>query len=160
MKNADICDRFIERVSICEQEFHTYGNRKSFSGPIETVRVFEDNVLVVKALESIPEGSVLVVDGGGSKKCALMGDRLAGIAVTRNLAGVIIYGCIRDCAEIDEMDLGVRALGTNPKKSRKDGKGHRNICLYFGGIEWHAGDYAYCDEDGILVAKEKLPEIE
>lgn len=94
---------------MCAKTFLNFGKKKRFNGPIHTVKVFEDNVLVKEALQTVPSGAVLVVDGGGSNRCALMGDRLATIAVERNLAGVIINGCIRDSAEINEMDLGVRA---------------------------------------------------
>lgn len=156
-KTADLCDHYSDELSICEIEFKSYGKRTRFSGPVSTVRVFEDNVLVKEALQQIPAGNVLVVDGGGSRKCALMGDILGDIAQKRNLAGVIIYGCIRDSAELAQMDIGVFAIGTNPLKSIKEGKGERDLPLYFGGINWHAEDYVYADEDGVILASRELP---
>lgn len=155
IKTADLCDQY-EDLSVCELAFRSYGGRSSFSGQISTVRVFEDNVLVKEALKTIPEGNVLVVDGGGSTKCALMGDMLGEIAVSRKLAGVIIHGCVRDSAELAKMDIGVFANGTNPKKSIKAGKGERDISIYFGGINWQPGDYVYCDEDGAVTANRQL----
>ncbi|WP_050615032.1 ribonuclease E activity regulator RraA [Bacillus testis] len=156
MKTADICDRYPEEVSICEIEFKSFGKRHQFSGPMQTVRLFEDNVLVKEAIQQAPAGSVLVVDGGGSKNCALMGDQLAELALERGLAGVIIYGCVRDASALSSMDLGVFAIGTHPKKSNKEGKGRRDIGLFFGGIEWHPGDFVYCDEDGVLTTKKDI----
>lgn len=155
-KTADLCDEFSENLSICELEFKSYGKRKKFSGPICTVKVFEDNVLVKKALETIPEGSVLVVDGGGSKRCALMGDILGDIAQTRKLAGVIIYGCVRDVAELAETDTGIFAIGSMPLKSVKGGKGETDITVRFGGINWTPGHFVYADEDGVIVSEKPL----
>ncbi|SDG92581.1 regulator of ribonuclease activity A [Alteribacillus persepolensis] len=155
---ADICDVHKDSVRLADNVFYVFGQKKSFSGPIHTVRVFEDNVLVKKALETIPEGSVLVVDGGGSKRCALMGDNLAAIAEKRNLAGVIINGCIRDSGEINEMPVGIFALGTNPFKSVKKGEGQNDIPLLFANAAWKPGEWVYADEDGILLAEKKLDE--
>ncbi|WP_158735544.1 ribonuclease E activity regulator RraA [Alteribacillus sp. YIM 98480] len=154
---ADICDVHNEKVLLADPLFQSFGQKPSFFGPIHTVKVLEDNVLVKKALESIPEASVLVVDGGGSKRCALMGDNLAAIAKERNLAGVIINGCIRDSGEINEMPVGIRAIGTNPFKSIKKGEGESAVLLRFANVEWKPGAWVYVDEDGILLADEKLP---
>lgn len=136
--------------------FRSFGGKQQFSGPIATVKVFKDNVLVREALETVPEGSVLVVDGGGSKQCALMGDRLGEIAVSRGLAGVIINGCVRDSAELSQMEIGVMALAPMPLKSRKEGKGDRDIPVTFGGVNWEPGHYVYADEDGIVVSPRAL----
>jgi len=155
-KTADLCDEFSEELVICELEWKSYGNKRSFSGPIRTIRVFEDNVLVKEALQTIEAGSVLVVDGGGSRKCALMGDMLGEIAQSRKLSGVIIYGCVRDSAELQQMDIGILAIGTNPLKSVKRGEGDRDVVVTFGGISWKPGNYAYCDEDGVVVCERKL----
>ncbi|WP_342512939.1 ribonuclease E activity regulator RraA [Sporosarcina sp. FSL K6-1522] len=156
IKTADLCDDFSNELQVCSVEFQSYGKHKRFSGPIATVKVFEDNVLVKEALQTIPEGSVLVVDGGGSKRCALMGDNLGDIAQTRKLAGVIIFGCVRDTVDIGEQNIGVFALGSNPLKSVKKGKGEQNVPLNFGDIEWVPGHYVYADEDGVVVAARHL----
>ncbi len=155
-KTADLCDEHASEVQVCELEFKSYGKRKRFYGKIETVSVFEDNVLFLEALETVPEGSVIVVNGGGSKKCALMGDRLAGIAESRGIAGVIINGCVRDSADLANIDVGIFALGTNPLKSKKKGEGERNGTFSFGSVNWRPGDYVYADEDGVIVSKKPL----
>ena len=155
-KTADICDVHSDVVQVCTLDFRSFGKKRSFSGRIETVDVYEDNVLFEEALESVPAGSVIVVNGGGSRNCALMGDRLAGIAVSRNLAGIIINGCIRDSRDIEAMDVGVFALGTNPLKSKKNGIGQRDVSFTFGNVHWKPGNYVYADEDGVIVAEKEL----
>ena len=155
-KTADLCDEYSEELSICELGLKSYGKHSRFSGPIATVRVFEDNVLVKEALQTVAEGTVVVVDGAGSRKCALMGDMLGEIAQERKLAGVILNGLIRDSAELNEQEIGIRALGTIPLKSVKRGEGDRDVVLTFGGIKWTPGHYAYADEDGIVVCERKL----
>ncbi|MBE3570416.1 MAG: ribonuclease E activity regulator RraA [Bacillales bacterium] len=155
-KTADLCDEFYEELQVCKLEFYSFGKKKRFSGPISTVKVFEDNVLVKEALQSIPKGNVLVVDGGGSRNCALLGDRLGEIAQNRELAGVIINGCARDTADLAEQEIGVLAIGSMPLKSKKEGKGERDIVLHFGEVEWVPGHYVYADEDGVVLAPRPL----
>ncbi len=155
-KTTDLCDEFPERVSICEPMFTPYGSVEVFSGRISTVKVHEDNVLVREALEDVPAGTVLVVDGGGSKRCALLGDRLASIAATRNLAGIIINGCVRDSKELADIDVGILALATHPLKSNKRGEGERDVPVKFGGVTWTPGHHVYADEDGVVLAAEML----
>jgi regulator of ribonuclease activity A len=155
-RTADLCDDFSNELEVCALEFKSYGKKTSFYGPIYTVKVFEDNVLVKEALEEIPAGSVLVVDGGGSKRCALLGDRLGEIAQSRGLAGVIINGCVRDSAELKNLDVGIFAIGSNPLKSKKEGKGERNVPVAFGEVEWAPGKFAYADEDGVIVSNRML----
>ncbi len=155
-KTADICDEYAEKLQICNLAFRSYGKKQQFSGKVETVHVYEDNVLFKEALESVPAGSVIVVNGGGSRNCALMGDRLAGIAAKRKLAGVIINGCVRDSADLANIDVGIFALGTNPLKSKKNGIGERDERFTFGDVQWAPGYYVYADEDGVIVSEEKL----
>jgi regulator of ribonuclease activity A len=153
LATTDLCDQYAKQLQVCADLFQSYGKRKAFHGPICTVKVWEDNVLLKKALETIPAGSVLVVDGGGSKNCALMGDNLANIAVERGLAGIIVNGCVRDIAALGALDVGVLALAKNPLRSGKEGKGESNIPVTFGGVNWTPGHYAYVDEDGVVVAE-------
>lgn len=155
-KTADLCDDHSEHVQVCKIDFHSYGKKARFFGKIETVKVHEDNVLFLQALESVPENAVVVVDGEGSRNCALMGDRLAGIAASRRLAGVIINGCVRDSADLANINIGIFALGTTPLKSKKEGKGERGGMLEFGGVTWKPGDYVYADEDGVIVSGREL----
>lgn len=156
MKTADLCDKHSENLQICETVFQSYGKLPAFFGPIRTVKVENDNVLVLQALEDLAPGSVLVVDGGASRQCALLGDRLASIACDRQLAGVIIYGCVRDASELAQTNVGIFALGTMPRKSKKEGWGERDIPLSFGGVTWTPGHFVYADEDGIVVAETEL----
>ena len=140
------------RKMVAEPIFCSFGLRARFGGPVSTVRVFEDNVLVRAALEEPGEGRVLVVDGGGSLRCALLGDRLAALARDNQWAGVVVHGCIRDSAEIDGMDVGVRAMATHPRKSVKRGEGERDVPVAMAGIRIAPGEYLYADEDGVIVS--------
>jgi regulator of ribonuclease activity A len=149
---ADLCDEHGDQLQVCEPLFQAYGGKHAFSGPIGTVRCFEDNTLVKAAVESPGNGRVLVVDGGGSRRRALFGDRLGAAAVKNGWAGVIVYGCIRDSAELGRMELGIRALGTMPLRSEKRGEGERDVPVRFAGVTFRPGEYAYVDEDGVVVS--------
>lgn len=156
VKTTDLCDQYSAELQVCAPLLRHYGKVRAFAGPIATVKVFEDNVLVKEALQSVAPGSVVVVDGGGSLRCALVGDIMAGIAVDRQLAGIIVHGAIRDAAEIGTMAIGVMALATNPLKSAKKGAGERDVPVAFGGVTFTPGQWVYADEDGILVAPRAL----
>ncbi|MBA2691519.1 MAG: ribonuclease E activity regulator RraA [Rubrobacter sp.] len=160
LKTADLCDEFSEKISVCEPILHSFGKKRRFSGPVSTVKVHEDNVLVREALENLPPGTVLVVDGSGSKKCALLGDKLARIAVERNLGGIVMNGCVRDTAELAEMDIGILALAAHPRRSEKRGEGEADIPVAFGGIVWKPGHYVYADEDGVVISAEDLSDAQ
>jgi regulator of ribonuclease activity A len=147
IKTADICDRFSSRVEVCAPIFTSYGGAAAFNGPISTVEVYGDNVLVREALENLAAGAVLVVDGGGSRRCALLGDKLASIAASRGLKGVIVNGCVRDAQELGGIEFGVLALATNPLTA---------VPVSFGGVTWTPGQYVYADDDGVVVAREML----
>jgi regulator of ribonuclease activity A len=153
---ADLCDDHGDHVQVCEPAFHAYGGRRAFHGPISTVFCFEDNSRVKEAVESRGDGRVLVVDGGGSRRRALLGDKLGLAAVNNGWAGIIIHGCVRDCAELARMDLGVRALGTVPLRSEKRGAGERDVPVRFAGVTFRPGEFVYVDEDGIIVAATPL----
>jgi regulator of ribonuclease activity A len=153
---TDLCDAHGEEVQVCEPVFRVYGRRRAFAGPVSTVRCFEDNSRVKEAVESPGEGRVLVVDGGGSLRCGLFGGNL-GVAATRNgWAGVVVYGCIRDSAELGQLELGLRALGTMPVRSVKRGEGERDLPVRFAGVTFRPGDYLYADDDGVIVARRAL----
>ena len=149
---ADLCDDHGDKVEVCEPLFNSFGGRRAFHGEISTVRCFEDNSRVKEAVESDGHGKVLVVDGGGSRRKALLGDKLGLAAVRNGWAGVIVYGCIRDSAELGRMDLGIRALGTMPLRSDKRGEGERDVLVRFAGVSFRHGDFVYADEDGIIVS--------
>lgn len=156
IKTADLCDEYAERVSIADPVLRAYGARPAFGGPITTLRVFEDNVLVRSTLEKPGDGRVLVVDGAASMRCALLGDQLAALAAENGWAGVVVNGCIRDSADIAGIDIGVRALATMPLKSRKLGRGERDVTVAFAGVAFEPGHHLYADEDGLLVSADAL----
>jgi len=153
---ADICDANETEVRTTEPVFSVFGERVAFGGPIRTLRVYEDNSLVKEALASAGDGAVLVVDGGASTRCALLGGNLAEMASANGWAGLIINGCIRDTHEINACDIGVRALGTCPRKSEKRGEGNRDVVLSFAGTDFRPGEYVFCDQDGVIVADRNL----
>ena len=138
------------------KSFKSYGARKSFAGQVVTVKCFEDNSRVKELLATDGTGKVLVVDGGASMRCALMGDMIAESAVQQHWNGVVIYGCIRDVDAIAELDLGVHALAAIPQKSQRKGVGEVDLALCFGGVTIHSGDYLYADNNGIIITQEKL----
>ncbi|OMO98419.1 Ribonuclease E inhibitor RraA/Dimethylmenaquinone methyltransferase [Corchorus olitorius] len=136
--------------------FKIYGQRHAFAGRIVTVKVFEDNVLVRQLLETKGEGRVLVVDGGGSTRCALLGGDLAVSAQNMGWAGIVVNGCVRDVDEINACDIGVRALGSHPLKSNKKGAGDKHVPVRIAGTFIHDGEWLYADNDGILISKVEL----
>jgi regulator of ribonuclease activity A len=157
MKTTDLCDEFGDQVNVAEPlGFNSYGGRNAFSGQIETVKCHEDNSLVRSAVAAPGSGKVLVVDGGGSLRCALLGDMLAAMAQKNNWAGIVIYGCIRDSELIATLDIGVVALNTNPRKSEKRNTGLANLTLRFAGISFVPGQYVYVDQDGIVTSEQAL----
>jgi len=153
---ADLYDDFADQLQVATPMFRDFGAKRSFSGPVSTLKVHEDNTLVRAALEEKGEGRVLVVDGGGSLRCALVGDMLAQLGVDNGWQGILVYGCIRDAAVIASMEIGVKALNTNPRKSVKKGVGERDVTVEFANINFVPGAYLYADEDGVLLANEKL----
>lgn len=155
LATADLCDAHPE-VQVLSLPFREFGALRAFSGRVRTVRAPEDNSLVRTALEEPGEGSVLVVDGGGSMRVALLGDNLALLAVKNGWAGVIVYGCIRDSAAISGMALGVMALGTCPRKSEKKNAGERDVTVEVAGVRIHPGQFIYADPDGVIVAQHEL----
>lgn len=150
MTTADLLDEHGDRARVCLIQFRTFG-AAAFTGPAATVRCLEDNVLVRQAASSAGEGRVLVVDGGGSLRCALLGDNIAALALENGWAGVVLNGCVRDSAALDRLGLGIKALGTNPRPSAKRGEGERDVPVSFGEATFEPGDLVYADEDGVIV---------
>ena len=153
---ADLYDKHGEDLQIAMPIFNDYGDKKIFSGQISTVKVFEDNSLVRTALEEPGEGRVLVVDGGASLRCALVGDMLAELGNDNGWEGIIVSGCIRDFAVIATMQIGVKALNTNPRKSVKKGVGERDVPVSFADVTFNPGEYVYADLDGIVISGRKI----
>lgn len=149
---TDLCDAHEDKVRVVAPMFRSYGGRKAFCGPIATLKLFEDNGLVRKALEGHGNGRVLVIDGGGSLRRALVGDQLAALGVANGWSGIVVYGCIRDSRAIGAMDLGVFALATHPQKTQKKNQGDSEVPVCFGGVTFTPGEWLYADEDGVIVS--------
>jgi regulator of ribonuclease activity A len=153
---ADLYDTHGENLRVLAPIFRDFGGLLTFAGPVTTLKVFEDNSLVRAALEEPGQGRVLVVDGGGSLRCALVGDNLAALGHKNGWAGIVVYGCIRDAAPIGTIAIGVKAIATNPRKSVKKGEGERDVTLRFAEVVIAPGDYLYADIDGVVVADKQL----
>ena len=143
-------------VQIAAPIFRDFGGNIRFSGQISTVLCYENNPLVRKALEEKGNGRVLVVDGGASLRCALLGDQIAAMAAKNGWSGIIINGCIRDSEDIGKMSIGVKALSTFPLKSSKRDSGLRDVPVNFAGVIFKPGEFVYADKDGILVSPIEL----
>ncbi len=153
---ADLIDRYGGDLQSCEVQFRQYGGRAVFHGPARTIKTLEDNALVKQLLTGPGNGAVLVVDGGGSLRTALMGDMIAGSALKQGWAGVVIFGAVRDTAALAALDLGIKALGSNPRKSTKNGTGQVDMPVSFGGATFAPGNWVYSDEDGVVVSTQPL----
>ena len=153
---ADLYDTHGEALRVLAPIFRDFGGLRTFAGPVVTLKVFEDNSLVRAALEEPGNGRVLVVDGGGSLRCALVGDNLAALGHKNHWAGIVVYGCIRDAAPIGTIAIGVKAVATNPRKSVKKGEGERDVTLRFAEVVISPGDYLYADIDGVVLATKQL----
>ena len=152
----DLCDDNPELVKIVEPIFNNYGGKRAFGGEIVTVKCHEDNSVVKKQASEPGHGKVMVVDGGGSLRCALLGDLIAEKAVENGWEGLVIFGCIRDVDAIGELDLGVQALRTIPIKSVRKDRGDLNIEITFGGVTFQPGDFVYADNNGVIVSTKAL----
>lgn len=153
---ADLYDQHADKVAVGLPLLRDYGGRASFHGEVFTLRVFEDNSLVRRALEQPGRSRVLVVDGGGSLNCALVGDLLAGLALDNGWAGLLVHGCVRDSRALASIALGIKALQTNPRKSLKKGQGEEGVAVTFAGLTFRPGQWVYCDEDGIVLSDTAL----
>lgn len=158
---CDLCDANEDKLAggtlaVLPPVFQSFGKQAAFCGPAATLKVFEDNVLVRSTLETPGNGQVLVVDGGGSLRCALVGGNLGVLAEKNGWAGIIVNGCIRDSEEINACNIGVRALGLHPQRSVRKGLGDSNLRVSIEGVAVNPGDWIYADADGVLVAREKL----
>ena len=148
---ADLVDEIGPDVRSCDLQFRQYGGRMQFAGPITTVRCFEDNALLKSVLSEPGGGRVLVVDGDSSLHAALVGDSIAELGRSNGWAGLIVNGAVRDATTLRTLDIGIKALGTNPRKSTKTGAGQRDVAVEFGGVVFAPGEIAYSDDDGIVV---------
>jgi regulator of ribonuclease activity A len=148
---ADLVDDIYPDVRSCDLQLRDLGGVTTFAGPITTVKCFQDNALLKSVLSEPGNGGVLVIDGDGSLHTALVGDVIAGIAKDSGWAGLIVHGAVRDASTLRTIEIGIKALGTNPRKGTKTGEGDRDVAVTFGGVTFNPGEIAYCDEDGIVV---------
>lgn len=153
---ADLCDQYSEMLVCSDPVFQSFGIKQSFYGEIVTLKLFEDNSLVRKVLSNNGKGKVLIVDGGESLRCALVGDQLAELVIINNWEGVIINGCIRDSLQINKMQVGIKALNTCPVKSIKRNSGKQDIVVKFASVEFKPGEFVYSDNDGLLISEKLL----
>jgi regulator of ribonuclease activity A len=157
ISTPDLCDRHPDRVRVVTgMHWQSYGGKSSFSGPIETVKCFEDNSRIKEVLATAGQGRVLVVDGGGSLRHALIGDLIAASARDQGWAGVVIHGACRDVEVLAGIDIGIVALGCVPIKSVRRGDGQVGLPVRFGGVEFHSGEFLYADANGLIVANHQL----
>lgn len=153
---CDLCDENPADVRVCEPMFNQFGGRDCFGGEIVTVKCFEDNSRVKETLATPGAGKVLVVDGGGSLRCALLGDLIGEDAVKNGWEGVIVNGCVRDVDALGTLDLGVQAIASIPLKSVRRGEGQKDIPVAFGGVTFTPGEYVYADNNGVIVSAKNL----
>ena len=155
-QTADLYDEHGKNLQVATPMFQSYGSKNAFAGKIVTVKCHEDNSVVKAELGNDGTGKVLVVDGGGSLRRALVGDQLAAKGIKNGWQGIIVNGCIRDSKLINAMNIGIRAINTNPAKTEKLGVGQLNIVINFANVTFTPGHFVYADEDGIVVSEEKL----
>jgi regulator of ribonuclease activity A len=153
---ADLMDAHSDGVKSCEVQFRQYGGRVRFHGPIRTIKAVEDNALIKQTLSTPGNGAVLVVDGSASLRRALVGDIIAGLGQKNWWSGLVIFGAVRDTVALAELDIGIKALGSNPWRSSKNGVGQVDVTVSFGGVDFQPGHWVYSDEDGILVSARSL----
>ncbi len=152
---ADICDAHAT-AQVLQPGFQHFGARQCFHGDIVTIKLFEDNSVLKTLLQEAGLGRVIVVDGGGSKRCALLGGNLAELAAQSGWAGLIINGCVRDSVEIALSNVGVLALGSHPRRSEKRNEGQTHITVEFGGVRFAPGQHVYVDEDGAVITEKPI----
>lgn len=150
-QTSDLCDQFGDEARVLPPVFHDFGGRATFSGRFSTVKCFEDNSRVKEVLAGSGAGQVLVVDGGGSLRCALVGDLIAGEAVRNRWEGIIVWGCVRDRAVLRTLGIGIRALGATPRRSIRRNEGQIEVPVSIAGVPCNPGDLLFADEDGVLL---------
>lgn len=155
-KTTDLYDEYLEELQVAAPIFKDFGGKQRFSGQIVTMKALEDNTCLKASFEQDGRGKVLVVDGAGSMRCAMMGDVMASLGASNGWEGVVIFGCIRDSEDVAKVDIGVKALGTIPRKTVKRDQGVMNIPVRFADVLFQPGEYLYADEDGIVVSKQAV----
>jgi len=153
---ADLFDNHADELQVCAPIFLDFGGHTDFCGPIRTLKVFESFGITKSTLRTDGEGHVLVIDGGGSLRCAMLGDKLAQLAIDHNWKGILINGCVRDSAAISTLPIGVKALSTNPTRPSPEGEGQLDVPVRFAGVTFHPGHFLYADADGVVLSQHNL----
>lgn len=148
---CDLSDAYGERARVLAPVLRHFGGRRRFAGAVETLKCFEDNTKLRELANTAGDGRVLVVDAGGSMRCALVGDTIAREAIAHGWAGIVLNGCVRDTAALAGLELGVMALASTPRRSAKNGEGQTGAPVELGGVLCSPGDLLVADEDGIVV---------
>ena len=152
----DLCDQYGDSLRVLSPMLKNFGGNNCFHGKISTIKCHEDNSFVADAVREEGDGSVLVVDGGGSLGCALLGDNLAAIAASNSWAGIIVFGCVRDVVALKDISIGIQAIAPHPMKSVKRQVGLRDVEVSFGGVSFIPGQYVYADDNGVIVSEDEL----
>jgi len=152
----DLCDQYGDSLRVLSPMLKNFGGNNRFHGKISTIKCHEDNSFVADAVREEGDGCVLVVDGGGSLRCALLGDNLAAIAASNSWAGIVVFGCVRDVVALKDISLGIQAIAPHPMKSVKRQVGLRDVEVSFGGVSFIPGQYVYADDNGVIVSEDEL----
>lgn len=155
-KTTDLYDECLESLQVATSIFRDLGGRSRFFGEIVTLKALEDNTFLKAAFETDGRGKVLVVDSAASMRCAMMGDVMAELGASNGWEGVVINGCIRDSVDVAKVNIGVKALGTTPRKTVKRDQGICDIPLHFADVTFNPGDHLYADEDGMVISQTPL----
>ncbi|MBH3000298.1 ribonuclease E activity regulator RraA [Serratia marcescens] len=153
---SELCDIYHEEVNVVEPLFSNFGGRTSFGGQITTVKCFEDNGLLFDLLEENGRGRVLLVDGGGSVRRALINVELARLAAQNEWEGIVVYGAVRQVDDLEELDIGIQAMAAIPAGAVSEGVGESDIRVNFGGVTFFSGDHLYADNTGIILSEDPL----
>ena len=152
----DLCDQYGDSLRVLSPMLKNFGGNNCFHGKISTIKCHEDNSFVADAVREEGDGSVLVVDGGGSLRCALLGDNLAAIAASNSWAGIVVFGCVRDVVALKDISIGIQAIAPHPMKSVKRKVGLRDVEVSFGGVSFIPGQYVYADDNGVIVSEDEF----
>lgn len=153
---SELCDIYLEQVDVLEPMMSTFGGRSSFGGQISTIKCFEDNGLIRQLAEQDGTGRVMLIDGGGSLRCALIDADIAAIAADNNWEGIVVYGCVRDVDALDELDIGIQALASIPVGSDTQLVGNIDVPVNFGGVTFLPDDHLYADNTGVILSQEPI----
>jgi regulator of ribonuclease activity A len=153
---SDLCDAFPDVIDVLEPMFINFGGLHSFGGSIKTVKCFENNELIRDILSQDGNGQVLLIDGGGSTRRALIDIELAELAVENNWQGIIVYGAVRHVDELEDIELGIQAIASIPVAADSEGAGEDEVGVNFAGVSFFDGDYVYADSTGIILSAEEL----